>query len=250
MNKEYALNLDNRHILVTGASSGLGYATALLAAHLGARVSMVARRENKLQETLDALEGKGHGYWLCDLFCLESIEPLIKEITSAAGPLDGLIHCAGIGQNRPLAMTKPDFVRDLMAINFGSFVELIRASAKKKHINDGASIVGVSSVAALKGDKSQAAYAASKAAVNGLVPPLAKELAPRRIRLNAVAFGMMKTEMYRFFQEAGGGGEELRAQYLGLGEPEDAARVLCFLLSDYSRFITGTVIAADGGYLS
>ncbi|MDR1045150.1 MAG: SDR family oxidoreductase [Candidatus Adiutrix sp.] len=249
MNKDYALNLDKRHILITGASSGLGRATAVLAARLGARVSLLARRENELRETLNALEGEGHSYWLCDLSRLEDIEPRIREIT-AAGPLDGLAHCAGIGRNRPLAMTRPDFVRNLMIVNFGSFVELIRSSAKKKHINDGASIVGVSSVAALKGDKSQGAYAASKAAVNGLVPPLAKELAPRGIRLNAVAFGMMKTEMYRIFQDGGGGGEELRGQYLGLGDPEDAAKVLCFLLSDYSRFITGTVIAADGGYLS
>ncbi|MDR1656435.1 MAG: SDR family oxidoreductase [Deltaproteobacteria bacterium] len=250
MNEQYTLNLENRHILVTGASAGLGKATALLASRLGARVSLLARRENELQTTLNSLAGTGHGYWLCDLSCLDDIEPRIKEITAAAGPLDGLAHCAGLGQNRPLAMTKPDFVRNLMTINFGSFVELIRSAAKKRHINDEASIVGVSSVAAIKGEKAQGAYAASKAAMVGLVPPLAKELAPRRIRLNAVAFGMIKTQMYNVFKEAGGDDEILKGQYLGLGEPQDAAKVMCFLLSDYSRFITGTILTADGGYLS
>ena len=250
MNKEYALTLENRHILVTGASSGIGRATALLASRLGARVSLLARREHELKQTLESLAGQGHSYWICDLACLEGIESQIKEITAATGPLDGLAHCAGLGHNRPLAMTKPGFVHELMTVNFSSFVELIRSVAKKRHINDGASIVGVSSVAALKGDKSQGAYAASKAAINGLVPPLAKELATRRIRVNAAAFGMMKTEMYHIFQQGGGADEMLKGQYLGLGEPDDAAKVLCFILSDYSRFITGTVIAADGGYLS
>jgi NAD(P)-dependent dehydrogenase (short-subunit alcohol dehydrogenase family) len=251
MNEQYALNLNNRHILVTGASSGIGRATALLASRLGAEVSLLARREKELQETLDALDGEGHSYWLCDLSQLGGIESRVKDIVEARGPLDGLAHCAGQTKDRPLNMTKPDFVRDLMAVNFHSFVELIRALAKKRHINDGASIVGVSSASALKGNKSQGAYAASKAAVNGLVPPLAKELAPRRIRLNAVAFGMVKTAMYAAVKESGYFDDEiLKGQYLGLGEPEDAARVLCFLLSDYSRFITGTVIAADGGYLS
>lgn len=246
----HTLSLANRHLLITGASSGIGRATAIWASYLGARVSLVARRESELEATLASLTGEGHGYWAADLAQLKSIEPLVKEIIGAQGALDGLAHCAGQGQNRPLAMTKPDFAEKIMTINFNSFLELIRAVAKKKHINDGASIVGVASVAAFKGDKSQGAYAASKAAVAGLVPPLAKELASRRIRLNAVAFGMMKTEMYNVFQEAGGEDDALKTQYLGLGEPDDAAKVLCFLLSDYSNFITGTVLTADGGYLS
>lgn len=245
------LNLENRHIMIAGASSGIGRATAILASQLGARVSLIARREAELKETLSRLEGEGHSCWPFDLLRFEEIGPKVKEIVAAMGPLDGLAHCVGIAQNRPLVVADPDYVHHVMDVNFNTFVELLRVVAKKKHINDGAGIVALSSVAAVKGNKSQGAYAASKAALSGLVPPLAKELAARRIRLNAVAFGMINTDMYTVFKENGGHVEALEAeQYLGVGEPEDAAKVLCFLLSDYARFITGTTLVADGGFLS
>lgn len=237
--------------MIAGASSGIGRATAILASKLGARVSLIARREAELKETLNRLEGEGHSYWPFDLVSFDGILPKVKEIVASMGPLDGLAHCVGIAQNRPLVVADPDYVHQVMDVNFNSFMELVRAVAKKKHINDQASIVAVSSVAAVKGNKSQGAYAASKAALSGLVPPLAKELAVRRIRLNAVAFGMIDTDMYTVFKENGGHVEDLEAeQYLGVGQPEDAARVLCFLLSDYARFITGTTLVADGGFLS
>lgn len=245
-----SLNLENRHILITGGSSGLGRVTATLASQLGARVSLVARREPELQATVAGLTGEGHSFWPFDLTQLSEIGSLVKAIVAAGGPLGGLVHCAGVGQNRPLAVTDPEFVQKTMTVNFNAFVELVRIVAKKKHSNDGASLVAISSVASLKGDKSQGAYAASKAAINGIVPPLAKELASRLIRVNAVAFGMIKTEMFNSYQESGCTLEALSGQYLGLGEPEDAARVLCFLLSDYSKLITGSILAADNGYLS
>lgn len=245
------LNLENHHILITGASSGIGRATAILASKLGAKVSLVARREAELQATLSDLVGEGHSHWTYDLANLEGIGALVKEIVAAGGPLDGLVHCAGLGQNRPLVVTEPDFVHKIMTINFSAFVELVRCVAKKKHINDNASIVALSSTASFKGGKSQGAYSASKGAINGLVPPLAKELSARRIRLNAVAFGMIDTAMFGIFKDIGGQVDELiKAQYLGLGQPEDAAKVLCFLLSDYARLITATVLVADGGLLS
>lgn len=244
------MSLTGRHILITGASAGIGRATAIAAAQLGARVSLLARRTKELHETLAMLAGQDHAVFSRDLSMTGEIEGIVKDVIGQMGPLDGLAHCAGHGKNRPLAMTSPAFVMESMAVSYNAFVELLRCIGKKRHVNDRASLVGVSSVAALRGDKAQGAYAAAKAAMNAIVPPAAKELAPRGIRVNAVAFGMIRTEMYQAFKDSGGLDAVLGSQYLGVAEPEDAANVLCFLLSDASKFITGTVLVADGGYLS
>lgn len=244
------MEMSGRHVLVTGASSGIGRAVSAHLSRLGATVSLVARREEQLRETIGMMEGAGHHPYPQDLTRTEEIEPLIKQIVLDNGSLDGFVHCAGIGINRPLSMTKPEFLQKTMAVNFFAFAELLRIIVKKKNSKEGASLVGISSVASLRGDKAQGAYAASKAAMNGLIHPYAKELAARRLRLNTVAFGMIRTEMYQSFQSNGGAEDALQGQYLGLGETQDAANVIAFLLSDASRFITGTTLIADGGYLS
>jgi NAD(P)-dependent dehydrogenase (short-subunit alcohol dehydrogenase family) len=245
-----SFNLENRHLLVTGASSGIGRATSVLLSQLGARVSLLARRQIELNNTISSMAGNGHAIFPCDLSNLDSIFPCVEEIVSFMGPLDGLVHCAGQTRNRPLNMTKPDFASTMMTINFNAFLELVRTATKKKLVNDGASIVGVSSVASIGGGKAQTAYAASKAAMNGIIPPLAKELAPRRIRINAVAFGMINTKMFDYFKDGGNTAHLLERQYLGIGNPDDAAKIISFLLSDYSILITGSILIADCGYLS
>ncbi len=244
------MDLSGKHIIITGASSGIGRATAIRVSQLGAKVSLIARREDKLIETRDRLEGKGHCTYSFDLTEIEKTEELVREIVQNSGPLDGVVYCAGKGFNRPLAMTKPSFFQEMMAINFLSFAEFLRLAMKKKISRDGASLVGISSVAAQKGDRAQGAYAASKAAMDGLLHSAAKEAAPRKIRVNTVAFGMIHTEMYQIFQESGNIEELLHNQYLGLGDPADAANIIAFLLSGASRLITGTTLVADNGYLS
>jgi len=245
------MDLSARHVLVTGASSGIGRAACVLASRLGARVSLLARNPEGLQETLSLMDGEDHAFHCCDVAEIGGLEDQVKQIVGTSGPLDGLVHCAGVSTGRPLAMSKPDFVRDVMTVNFFSFVELVRVISRKKNSNQGASLVGVSSVAAFRGGKAQEAYAASKAAIDSVLKPMAKELADRRIRVNAAAFGMVRTHSYQMYLDGGGSDEALGTQqYLGVAEPEDAASVLCFLLSDASRFITGTTLVADGGFLS
>ncbi|MEG1752294.1 MAG: SDR family oxidoreductase [Christensenella sp.] len=244
------MSLSDKHILITGASSGIGRATAILASELGAKVSLVARTEERLQETLSLMAGNEHHAFVSDLSDLNGIEDLCKNILDTMGTIDGFIHCAGIGINRPIALSKPDFAESTMRINFYAFLELVRILGKKKFSNEKASFIAVSSVAAIRGDKAQGVYSASKAALCGIIHPMAKELAARSIRVNALAFGMVRTEMYEAFQENGGKEEALTAQYLGLGSCEDAANVSCFLLSNASKFITGTTLVADSGYLS
>ena len=244
------MGLPGEIVLFTGASSGIGRETSILASRLGAKVTMIARNEERLQETQSQMEGIVHKAYSFDLNQLDQIENMVKQIVSEQGPVDGFAHCAGISPIRPLTLTKTDFLDSVMKINFYSFVELLRILGKRRYSNDRASLVAISSVAGRKGAKTQNAYAASKAAIEGIISSAAKELAERSIRVNATVFGMIRTNMYQSFLDAGGEDSSLVGQYLGIGETSDAAYAILFLLSDASKFITGTTLVADGGYLA
>ena len=245
------MDLSGKHILITGASSGIGRETCILVSKLGAKVSMVARNEEKLAETLSMMEGEGHQLFPFDLSQLEEIETKVKEIVAAQGKVDGFVHCAGIDGSRQLQQVKYDFLDKIMHINFESFAELLRILSSKRMSNDGGSFIGISSTASISGGRALSAYASTKAAMNGFIHPAAKELAPRKIRVNTLAFGMIDTGMFDWFKSFGGSVDRiLSRQYLGIGQPIDAANAIAFLLSDAARFITGTTIAVDGGFLS
>lgn len=245
------MSLEGKHIVITGASSGIGKATSIQASKLGAKVSLIARSEDKLHETEMMLEGEGHKVYPFDLNSIETIDELVGKIYEDSGAIDGVVHCAGLGINRPLKLTKPDFVEQITRINYFAFVELIRAASNKKRSNNGASYVGVSSVAAVHGNKTQGVYSASKGAMNAVVHAFAKELAPREIRVNTIAFGMVETDMYKGFLESGGNNEELlKSQFLGIIPVEYAGNAICFLLSDISKYITGETMNYDAGDLS
>ena len=245
------MELTGRHIIVTGASAGIGRATCIQASKLGAKVSMIARNEERLKETLSFMEGIGHSYYVFDLNEVEEIDSLIAQIVERDGTIDGLVHCAGIGNDRPIKFVKPDFVEKMTTIHYYAFAELIRASSYRKRSNAGASYVGASSVASIRGDKSQLAYSGAKGAMNAIVHPAAKELALKGIRVNTIVFGMVETDMYKGFLESGNSNEDLlKAQYLGIIPAEYAGNAICFLLSDVSKFITGGSLNYDSGYLS
>ena len=154
-------------------------------------------------------------------------------------------------KRQPLKLCTPDYVQKILSVNTFAFIELLRVAAKKKNSREGASFVGISSVAAFRGGKGQGIYSTAKGAMDAMIRPFAKELAPRQIRLNNVAFGMIHTEMYETYLNSGGSAQDLeRDQYLGVGRPEDAAKAICYLLSDAAKFITGTTMVCDGGFLS
>lgn len=244
------MNLSTKTILITGASDGIGKATALLASQLGAKVVMVARSEEKLRAVMNMLEGQGHRWYNYDLKNIDGIETFIKKLVVENGPFDGIVHCAGISSMRPLKMTNYEFLHDMMLINFYSFIEMIRCISKKGNYRKNMSIVGMSSVASIKGDKSKTAYCASKAAVDGAICAMAKELGSKGIRINSIVAGFIKTDMFERFKERTGK-DESDSQFdkycLGLGEPIDVANAIAFLLSDCSRIITGTGLVVDSG---
>ena len=245
------MDLTGKHIIITGASAGIGREAAVQASKLGAKLSLIARNEDRLKDTLSMLEGDGHVYYSFNLNELDKIEDLIKEVTTAGGKVDGLVHCAGIGQNRPIKFCKPDHVQEIMQTSFMAFAELARVVSGKKFSNDGASILGISSIASIRGGKTQGAYAAAKSAMNGIIHPFAKELAPRGIRVNTVAFGMVDTDMYKGFIESGCDVDDLlREQYLGIIPVQYAGNIICFMMSDVSKYITGSTLHYDAGVLS
>lgn len=248
------IDLSSKKILITGASSGMGAETAVLCSRLGAQVILVARREEKLKETLMKMDGTGHRYYSFDLSSLYDIESFVKQIISDNGALDGFVHCAGIPGTRPLKMMKPKALQQVMDINFYSFVELVRCITKRNAFNDGMSIVGISSISSTMGSLGKVAYCASKAAMDAVVRCMAKELAPNKIRANTVCPGLIETPIFQKFQDNAGDSHDaqmkLERQYLGLGQPIDVANMIVFLLSDASRMITGANIGVDGGILS
>ncbi len=245
------LNISNKHIVVTGASSGIGRATCIQASKLGAKISLISRNEDKIKETIALMEGVEHKYYLFDFDDIKGIDNIISQIVAEQGMIDGLVHSAGIGSNRPIKLVKPDFVEKMMRINYLSFVELLRIVSSKKNSRENASFIGISSVAGSHGERTQSAYAGSKGAMDAVVHSFAKELAPRKIRVNTIAFGMVDTDAYKNFAISGCNTDELlEKQICGIIPTEYAANAICFLLSDCSKYITGGTLNYDAGLLS
>lgn len=241
-----------KKILVTGASSGIGQAVAIALSKQGATIAMIARNEERLNETLSQMEGNGHIKICVDLAETEDLTGVFNEIISDGVKLSGLVHCAGIDQITSIKMLTKKRIDDCMHINYYSFLELVRQYSKKK-FNQGGSIIGISSIAAAIPAKCQTIYAASKAAMNTSIEPLAIELAPKNIRINTVLPGFVKTPMFdKTFDIDYVGSTDyvqgaLNNQLLGTTSPYEIANACMFLLSDASSAITGRSMYIDGG---
>lgn len=251
---EQLIDLKGKHILVLGASSGIGKKTALMLGDLGATLSLAARRIDKLKETCRLLPAGNHRCYPVDVADTTAIEPMIKAVAADNGPLDGVVYSVGMTGSMPISMLKPEKLNALFTVNFFSFIETVRQAAKKGRFNPGLRIVGVSSVSTFCGDRAHTAYAASKAAMDGAVRCLAQELADKQICINTVAPAMTATEMYYEDYLAKNGADSeankkiLSRQYLGVAETGDVAGAIAFLLSPAARFITGITLPVDGGY--
>lgn len=243
----------NKKIIIFGASSGIGRRTAIRLNELGADVVLIARREDKLKEIMSVLKGESNAYYSFDLSIVDDIEALIKDVCREQGSFDGMVYSAGISNSMPLNMYKPEKLRQIFNINFFAFIECVRQLTKKGRYNEGMRIVGVSSIASFVGDKSHLGYSASKAAMDAAIRCIAKEIAGKGICINNVAPAMTATEMHVEYMSKRGNDNDnyidnLKRQYLGMGQTEDIANAIAFLLSQDARFITGITLPVDGGY--
>lgn len=245
-----AYSLAGKRILVTGASSGIGRATAVAAAELGATVVLTARRADALEETRRLCPGEGHLVEPGDVADVAFLEGLFMRVA----PLDGLAHVAGVCPIEPVTGFCAERAEEAMRVNCLAFVEMMKALARPDYRATSFSAVAVSSVSSVAGWSGGAVYCATKGALSATVRALAAELAPRGMRVNAVCPSNVRTPMFeagvgRLCDEAGRAAL-LKRQPLGIGTPEQVALPICFLLSDAASFITGVNLPVDGGYLA
>jgi NAD(P)-dependent dehydrogenase (short-subunit alcohol dehydrogenase family) len=246
------IDLAGRRVLVTGASSGIGRATALLLASFGANIVLCGRNEKRLEETLIAMSGDEHVVAPFDLAKnLEEIPAWLKRITQEHSSLNGLVHCAGVEVTLPVRQTDLASIDRVMAVNTHAALMLAKGVAQKKCFGTPCSIVFISSVMGIVGRPARSIYSASKGALNAMSTSLAVELARKGIRVNTICPGQVRTEMDDAIRKRLGADlyqTIVDAHPLGLGRPEDIAGSIAFLLSDLSRWITGTHLVVDGGY--
>ncbi len=238
-------SLQNKTILVTGASSGIGQGIALLCSKMGAIVVINGRNEVRLQNTIAQMEGKDHLIIQGDLTNFADIPDLVSIMPK----LDGVVHCAGVGSRVLCKMMQESDIDQMMTINFKAPVMLQAELLKQKKINKKSSIVFIASMAQDSPSIGNALYAASKSAIISYAQCLQLELAPRLIRVNCISPAMVWTDL--IFQ----GGiteeqlqeDEQKYPLKRYGRPEDIANLAVYLLSDASSWMGGSNVKITGG---
>lgn len=244
-----AFSLIGKRALVTGGATGLGFGMANCMAKAGARVIITGRNEQNLAAACQQI-GFAASYRVMDVTHRASLPEHIKEIEQNLGPIDVLVNNAGINNKMSSLEMTDDQFDQIINTNLSSVFALTREVARVMLPRGQGSIIMISSMSALYGLANVAAYGATKAAVAGMARVLASEYSPHGIRVNSIAPGFIDTPM---LQKAIAGDDARRAKILGrtpmnrFGSADDIGWASVFLASDESRFITGTLLAVDGG---
>lgn len=239
-------SLSGKTILVTGASSGIGRATAIACSRMKANVVLTARNQSRLLETKELMGEDKIELISADLTLAEDVEKLIAKLPE----LDGVVLCAGQTQTIPVKFAKRDKFTSTFEINFFALVELNRLLFSKKKLKKDASVVIISSIGGLRiFNSGNMIYGTSKAALDSYMKYAAREFSTRFIRVNSVCPGMVETPLIHagvYTEEQLE--EDVKKYPLGrFGKPEDIANAVIYLLSDASSWVTGTSLVVDGG---
>lgn len=245
--------LQQKCVVITGASSGIGKQTAITCARLGARVALFGRNEERLSGLVGLLEGDGHISFSFDITDTTQLEAALTGVFNTMGLVDGFVHSAGIQKTLPFKLTGTEVFSNQFKVNVLAGFESCRIMLRKNYFNPaGGSIVLISSINGVIGAAAQVAYSASKGAVISGVKSLALELAPRNIRVNSISPGMVEnTQMTKGIINQLSTEWEARnkVEYpMGWVSADDVANGCVFLLSDASQKITGTNLIVDGGF--
>lgn len=252
MNNYNPFSLENKTILITGASSGIGKQCAIDCSKMGAHVVLIGRNKERLDDTFSQLEGEGHLLVAFDLTESEKIKEMVAGVVSAVGPIHGVLHCAGISETLPLKLMKTELLDKFFRNNVYSAIELTRELCSVKNVaKDGASIVFFSSIMGCVGESGKSLYSMTKGALIAATRSLACEYAKKRIRFNCVSPGAILTPINANLPHMVDP-EKKQAladkHLLGLGECADISNACIYLLSDASKWVTGQNLIVDGGY--
>lgn len=245
------LNLCSRTYLITGAASGMGRATSILLSQCGARLILVDVNEEGLYKTQQQCVTESV-VLVMDLSLSIDFKEKIYSVINSFGKINGFVHCAGLPYVSPLKTITAEACEKVYKINSYAAVELAKIFVNKKvYAGEQGSIVLISSVYGLVGSAANVGYALSKGAIQGITKALAIELASKRIRVNCIAPGFIKTTMMdnvssSFSDDYTGRLDGMHP--LGLGEASDVANAILFLLSDMAKWVTGAIISVDGGF--
>lgn len=239
--------LEGKTILITGASSGIGRATAIECSKLGAKCVITGRNEERLNETLSKMEGDGHQIIVADIATQDGIDTVVERSLA----IDGLVNNAGVSHTKPISFIKEEELNRIFSINTFAPIVLTKSLLKKKKMNVGGSIVFVSSAASINPDIANSIYSATKAAIASFSRSCAKELSVKQIRSNSVHPGMVETELVKNLIFSAEDLDNDKAKYIlkRYGKPEEIAWSIIYLLSDASAWVTGTSMIIDGGLL-
>ena len=237
------------YTIITGATSGIGLDLSRRLAE-ERNVILVGRSQEKLNMVMSQISDTHHRVlcFVCDLNTDRNTlaQKLSAFIISNDIQIDSLVHCAGTSKVMAIRQSDADSIDMIFNVNVFSTIEIIKVLLKKENKGALKNILLISSLASIRGEKGNSIYAASKGALNSLAITLAKELAPK-VRVNCISPGTVKTPMTLSFLETESGESHLKDYPLGVGQCEDITNLVCFLLSDSSRWITGQNIIIDGG---
>lgn len=237
-------SLENKRILVTGASSGIGQCIAIECSKMGAQMVVTARNQERLHETVSQIATSDSKEIIADISTVEGVDAIVEQVPV----LDGLVLNAGIIHTAPVKFINEENMMAVFNTNILSSIRLVQRLIKKKKLNRNASVVFISSISTFQVKKGNSLYSATKGAVNSFAKALAVEVGHLGIRVNCIQPGNIKTRV----MDAGAITEEQRAEYmkkyiLGEGEPIDVAYPAIYLLSNAAKWVTGSIFTIDGG---